>query len=213
MSRFVKDIALFLAGVPLLLGRTGDSLAAAVPVTSDDASAVPLRPLNLDGANLFAGHRSHSSHSSHSSHASHSSHYSGSSGSYREPSTPPSSSSGDSFAPTTPADSATRYDNSVQPAQPRQRKSNGVGSSLSPAASSPSATEAPPLSNPEKRRLQVMRVQIALRQLGLYGGVVDGELNADTKLGLQYFQNLKGLPRSGQMTTPTLNALGVPAVE
>ncbi|MBG6082537.1 His-Xaa-Ser repeat protein HxsA [Rubrivivax gelatinosus] len=211
MSRFVKDIALFLAGVPLLLGRTGDSLAAAVPVTSDDASTVPLRPLNLEGANLFAGHRSHSSHSSHSSHASHSSHYSGSSGSYREPSTP-SSSSGDSFAPTTPADTGTRYDNSVQPAQPRERKSAGSGSSLAPATP-PTKTETPALSNPEKRRLQVMRVQIALRQLGLYGGVVDGELNADTRLGLQYFQNLKGLPRSGQMTTPTLNALGVPAVE
>ncbi|WP_200232387.1 peptidoglycan-binding domain-containing protein, partial [Rubrivivax gelatinosus] len=65
----------------------------------------------------------------------------------------------------------------------------------------------------EKRRLQVMRVQIALRQLGLYNGTVDGQLNADTKLGLEFFQNLKGLPQSGQMTTPTLNALGVPAVE
>ena len=56
-----------------------------------------------------------------------------------------------------------------------------------------------------------MRVQIALTSLGLYNGRIDGVLNEDTKLGLQFFQDLKGLPKSGMMTTPTLNALGVPA--
>ncbi len=64
----------------------------------------------------------------------------------------------------------------------------------------------------KKRRLQIMRVQIALTSLGLYNGRVDGVMNADTKTGLEFFQDLKGMPKSGQMTTPTLNALGVSAV-
>ncbi len=57
-----------------------------------------------------------------------------------------------------------------------------------------------------------MRVQIALASLGLYNGRVDGTMNAETRLGLELFQDLKGLPKTGLMTTPTLNALGVPAV-
>ncbi|KQV53604.1 peptidoglycan-binding protein [Pelomonas sp. Root1217] len=56
-----------------------------------------------------------------------------------------------------------------------------------------------------------MRVQIALTRLGLYSSQVDGVLNAETQEALKHFQQLKGLPRSGTMTTPTLNALGVPA--
>ena len=57
-----------------------------------------------------------------------------------------------------------------------------------------------------------MRVQLALTSLGLYNGGIDGTMNADTKTGLEFFQDLKGLPKTGLMTTPTLNALGVPAV-
>ena len=56
-----------------------------------------------------------------------------------------------------------------------------------------------------------MRVQIALTGLGLYNGAIDGTMNAETKRGLEFFQDLKGLPKSGLMTTHTLNALGVPA--
>jgi His-Xaa-Ser repeat protein HxsA len=78
-----------------------------------------------------------------------------------------------------------------------------------PAVAAPSQ---PVLSLDQKRRLQIMRVQIALTSLGLYNGGVDGTLNEDTKLGLQFFQDLKGLPKTGTMSTPTLNALGVPAV-
>jgi His-Xaa-Ser repeat protein HxsA len=68
---------------------------------------------------------------------------------------------------------------------------------------------APPLTNAEKLKLQVMRVQIKLTTLGLYQGKVDGALNEQTKASLRQFQLLKRLPESGLMTTPTLNALGV----
>ncbi len=65
----------------------------------------------------------------------------------------------------------------------------------------------------EKRRLQIMRVQIALTSLGLYSGSVSGELTNETKEAIKRIQIVKGLPDTGQMTTETLNALGVPAVQ
>jgi His-Xaa-Ser repeat protein HxsA len=71
----------------------------------------------------------------------------------------------------------------------------------------------PSLSIDEKRQLQVMRVQIRLLSLGLYDGQANGVLDAKTKDSLKLFQNLKHLPETGLMTTPTLNALGVPAVD
>lgn len=56
-----------------------------------------------------------------------------------------------------------------------------------------------------------MRVQIRLTSLGLYDGRIDGTRNAETALALKRFQIVKGLPDTGLMSTPTLNALGVPA--
>lgn len=75
------------------------------------------------------------------------------------------------------------------------------------------AAAAPALSLGEKRKLQIMRVQIALTSLGLYSGRISGELTDETKDALKRIQIVKGLPESGQMTTETLNALGVPAVQ
>jgi peptidoglycan hydrolase-like protein with peptidoglycan-binding domain len=57
-----------------------------------------------------------------------------------------------------------------------------------------------------------MRVQIKLRGLGLYNEQVDGVMNEGTRQALRYFQDLKGLQKTGTMTTPTLNAMGIPAV-
>lgn len=58
-----------------------------------------------------------------------------------------------------------------------------------------------------------MRVQIALTSLGLYSDRIDGVLNAATKGSISRFQIVKGLKPTGLMTTETLNALGVPAVQ
>ena len=65
----------------------------------------------------------------------------------------------------------------------------------------------------EKRQLQVMRVQIALTSLGLYSGHITGELDADTKEAIKRVQVVKGIEPTGLMSTETLNALGVPAVQ
>lgn len=81
---------------------------------------------------------------------------------------------------------------------------------MTPAAASP---RKPTLSHAEKLKLQVMRTQIALTSLGLHKGTISGELDEATKESLKHFQILKGLQANGLMTTGTLNALGVPAVQ
>jgi His-Xaa-Ser repeat protein HxsA len=68
------------------------------------------------------------------------------------------------------------------------------------------------MSRSEKLKLQIMFVQIKLLTLQLYNGAVDGVLNAKTRSALKLFQKVKDLPETGTMTTPTLNALGVPSV-
>ena len=70
----------------------------------------------------------------------------------------------------------------------------------------------PALTNPEKLKLQIMRVQIRLTSLGLYEGRIDGVMNDPTRIALERFQDIKGLPHSGLMTTPTMNALGITTV-
>ncbi|KRC20126.1 peptidoglycan-binding protein [Acidovorax sp. Root217] len=56
-----------------------------------------------------------------------------------------------------------------------------------------------------------MRVQIKLRSLGLYEGPIDGVMSSSVQEALRYFQDLKGLPKTGTMSTATLNAMGIPA--
>ena len=187
MKRFKTSLALFLTGIPLV-----SSKAQALPVDADpthnmdNLKPVPLRPLNLPGDNQFAAHRSHSSHSSHASHR---------------------SSSGGGSTYSTPRSST------VQPlygTESNQPTNPGRPALVSP---SPGQQSTPVLSTAEKRRLQIMRVQIALTTLGLYNDNVDGVLGDKTKQALKQFQTLKGFEPTGLMTTDTLNALGVPAVQ
>lgn len=217
MSRFVRALALFVASAPLLSGKAkgveGPGPSATPGPTPEPVS---LRPLNFERDNLFAGHRSHSSHRSH---ASHSSHYSGSSGgSYVSPAPPPPP----AYVPTPvapPSPAAPPVGNSFAPSTapqaPRPVPQRPGASAPHGAASIPSALAddpAPQLTRSEKLRLQVLRVQLALKRHGLYDGPLDGVFNQDTRLGLAHFQTVKNIPATGVMTTPTLNALGVPAV-
>ncbi|MCY1308168.1 His-Xaa-Ser repeat protein HxsA [compost metagenome] len=57
-----------------------------------------------------------------------------------------------------------------------------------------------------------MRVQLKLASLQLYTGIIDGAMGAGTVAALKHFQRLKSLPANGLMTTETLNALGIAAV-
>lgn len=65
------------------------------------------------------------------------------------------------------------------------------------------------LTETERLRLQLMQVQIRLSSLDLYDGPIDGIMSPDTVTGVRYFQTLKGMRDSGQLTAGTLSALGI----
>jgi len=191
-----KPLQSFLAGMSLFALRSNAAVPPSVPLPAPEpVDPVQLRSLNSPGENLFAGHRSHSSHSSHRS---------SSGGGYAAPSPSPSPrqavppSSAQQLAP------PSNYQ-SVDPGRPAavSPKPGDVGVAPAPTA----------LNLAEKRRLQIMRVQIALTSLGVFAGAVNGVLDNETKEAIKRFQLVKGMPETGLMTTETLNGLGVPAVQ
>jgi His-Xaa-Ser repeat protein HxsA len=197
MKAFKTSLLLFLSSLQTPI-HSAISDAKPVGASSDPPQEpVSLRPLNSDLDNKFAGHRSHSSHRSHRSHRS------SSGGSYSAP------------AESTPAPAYSAPPASSPPAGARGLTSSGTVGSTSPATNS-SATkvkDASTLNLEEKKKLQVMRVQIALSTLGLYAGQIDGVIGAGTQEALKRFQRLKNINPDGSMSTQTLNALNVPAVQ
>ena len=212
MSKFIKNLSLFLAGVPLLVVKTGHGTVLKDEVAPQpllEPGPVPLRPLNADIDNLFAGHRSHSSHRSHTSH------YSGSGGGYYYTPPPPAPAPKPYYPALPPAPTpAPAFAPSVSPL-PTGKKSttNSAANKLIDPASTSAGLEPEQVSltDNEKLRLQIMRVQIKLKSLGLYEGAINGVRDDPTVLALQHFQVLKGLPEDGLMSTATINALGIPA--
>jgi His-Xaa-Ser repeat protein HxsA len=209
MSKFVKSLSLFVAGLQLISSKASNTPTTNIERTDSNLKPVSLRPLNYNFDNLFAGH---SSHSSHRSHASHASHYSGSGG-YSAPyvATPTPSRISE---PTGPV--------SVSPPQITNEKSLPANSSSSnstdmvplnvPAEFGANRTSGVEMTHTEKLRLQVIRVQVRLNSLGLYNGKISGQFDGETRAALRLFQQVKNLPMNGLMTTPTMNALSIPAV-
>lgn len=194
LENFKKSILFFLSSLPLLGGKAsadspGIQVGATVP---DPDESVSLRPLNFPSDNLFAGHRSHSSHASHRS---------GSGGGYY--STPPP-------VQRQPPSGAPGQGQRLMEPGTAQPTDPGRAAPVSPVPGKPAQ---PSLSTAEKRTLQIMRVQLALTTLGLYSGPVNGVLDDSTQKAISHFQTVKGLETDGRMTTETLNALGVPAVQ
>lgn len=216
MKKFKPLAQWVVASLSMFSLRSEAALPQDLLSSSGPLEPVGLRPLNSPADNLFARHSSHSSHSSHRS-------GSGGSSTYSAPApapapapsaapryfTPtPSSPPASSFTPQpiyTPAPSA-------EPSQRYQPVDPGR-----PAAVSPQTIRitpiSPTLSSAEKLRLQVMRVQLALLQLGVYDGEINGVLDSSTKESLKRFQIVKGYQPNGLMSTETLNALGVPAAQ
>lgn len=209
MNKFVRSLALFLAGVPLLASK---STQAATPgeVLQDtlrELGAVSLRPLNLAAENRFAGHRSHSSHSSHASHASH---YSGSGGGYAAPPAPTAPPTPSYLAPTpAPAPAPARANRFM----PLEGATGASAADTGRHSATPGSEPPVELTRGEALKLQITRVQIKLHMLGLYEGPIDGIRSPATIAALKQFQMVKGLPQDGLMSTPTLNALGIRAVQ
>jgi len=69
------------------------------------------------------------------------------------------------------------------------------------------------LTETERLRLQIMQVQLKLTGLGLYEGPINGMMNPELVEGVRYFQTLKGMSNSGLLTTGTLTALDIRAID
>jgi His-Xaa-Ser repeat protein HxsA len=205
MKDFKTSLLLLLSSIPLIGGKVtatvpaGKEEAILPPKTGDEP--VRLRPLNLPFENKFAAHRSHSSHASHRS---------SSGGGYTpapqpQPQAPkPGTPSGSSGVAPTPPGPGVVGPGTAQPTDPGR---------AAPVSPKPAPPAPPTLTTAEKLTLQIMRVQIALTTLGLLDGEVTGKLDTNTQEAVKRFQRLKGLEANGRMTTDTLNALGVPAVQ
>ena len=204
----LRPLQLFMASIPLWTFRSNAAMPPPLPAPAPEPQdPVKLRALNLPGENLFAAHRSHSSHGSHRS---------SSGGGYSAPSPSPAPYVSPAPAPrAAPAPYVPpAQPQRLMPSEPNQPVDPGRPSTVSPKPAAGTATPAAPaLSLTEKRRLQIMRVQIALTSLGLYTGPIKGDLTEETKDSIKRIQIIKGLPETGLMTTETLNALGVPAVQ
>lgn len=69
-----------------------------------------------------------------------------------------------------------------------------------------------PIPMPPPETLQpasVRTVQAQMRRLGFYPGTVDGVWGASTESAVERFQQARGLPPNGQLTTATLTAMGL----
>ena len=123
-------------------------------------------------------------HSSHASHGSHGSHRSSSGGTSRPKIyNPPSA------------------DPRGQPKKPQYSK---------PVPKSPSPKEER-LSDKEKKFIIIMRVQLALKLLGLYDYKIDGLLGPSTRESIRKYRLIKDLPAGQIIDSKLLNSLGVPA--
>ena len=218
MSRFIKTLTLFLAGLQLMPAKaSSEQPAPSTLKNDDDLKGITLQPLNGRFDNLFAGHRSHSSHRSHSNHSSHYSGSSGSSSSYTSSSAIATPSPTPSPPPSAAPSSSTSASGSWVPPGGGPIPASALTPNLLPQESDlkdrARGETASPMSRAEKLHLQVFRVQIKLNTLGLFQGRISGTLDEETKTALRMFQSVKGLPENGLMSTATLNALGIPAVK
>lgn len=168
-----------------------------------DIDPVPFStPMQLNGPDQFAGHRSHSSHRSHRSH------YSGSSGTYR---TAPSSAP--PAASPTPSPGATGSPQKVVPL-PSTAPSGAVSPNATPGTSGPAQRAVPPASTApgtatDQGLLVAMRAQLELKRLGHYNGAIDGIVGPDTQNSLRRFQQSQNLTQSGVLDNATLGKLGI----
>ncbi|HEV2707643.1 MAG TPA: peptidoglycan-binding domain-containing protein [Pyrinomonadaceae bacterium] len=64
-----------------------------------------------------------------------------------------------------------------------------------------------PIFRPTKE--QIKQAQTMLKQRGLYGGDVNGKLDADTRAGLKKYQEGEGLKATGTLNRATLEKMNI----
>ncbi len=150
-----------------------------------DDDHIIISKLNHSVSNLLAAHRSHRSHSSHSSHRS------SAGGGYSTPRT------------YTPPSTYT----------PPAKKADPLGQTARPKSSYPSVIKesdlVKSLTDKDKRKNIIMRMQLALQFEGLYSGTIDGVMGERTRNAVKAYKKQNGVTSDGVMDAETLNALGI----
>ena len=168
------------------------SLFAGFTALSSQVSASEIKPQTIDdkfsfldeveSANLNTGEMPLylANHRSHSSHASHGSHRS-SAGSVRPsyPSTPPS----------VPLEQPARPKASIPSSE--QLKFNQI------------------MSDKEKRKNIILRVQLTLSAMGYYKGDLNGVMDNSTRAAINDYRKIKSLPILDKLDLKVLNSLGI----
>lgn len=177
--------SLLAAGLVPALSSAEESTVAQIEKT-DDMSKIVLS-ISDEHEYILAGHRSHSSHGSHRSHRS------SSSRSYSRPAPIPPA------APAPSDSTGSRNENSTPPSSvlPQSHGTLEKGKILP--------------GNSHKFRKIVLRVQLALDDLGYDVGPINGELDATTVSALHKYQEDKNMIPSGKITQEVLDSLGIVA--
>lgn len=153
--------------------------------------SLALSPLNAESPIYIAGHRSHSSHRSHRSHSSHRSSAGG--GYYRAPA-----------APAPKPVIATPEPTQQYQAQPASTQL----STASPQKNTASIiTEN--MTDVEKRKRLITRIQISLYTLGYYNGAFDGIMGPLMRDSIQKYRTDYLLPQKDVIDVELLNSLGI----
>ena len=181
----------FTSLVKLFTGFTALGVSASDDVTIVDNTTkfafldeVETAPLNTGDLPIYlAQHRSHSSHASHSSHRS------SSGGGYKAPSKPKPKS-----VPATPVYS----DPLGQPSRPQTTipKSEELNFKVV-------------MSDKEKRKNIILRVQLTLSALNLYDGALDGVMGKATRDAVNVYRMNVGQQVKEKLDIKLLNALGI----
>jgi peptidoglycan hydrolase-like protein with peptidoglycan-binding domain len=96
--------------------------------------------------------------------------------------------------------------------QLNQATAQSLGLDLASVLGTQQAASPPPLPAAENLRASSVRtIQSRLHALGFYSGSVDGVWGQSTQTAIQQFQQGRGLPPNGQLSTATLAALGIPS--
>ncbi len=177
--------SLLAAGLVPALSSAEESTVTQIEKT-DDISKIILS-ISDEHEYILAGHRSHSSHGSHRSHRS------SSSRSYSNPGTTPREATEPSGI------TGSRNETSTPPSSvlPQSHGTLEKGKVLP--------------GNSHKFRKIVLRIQLALDDLGYDVGPINGELNATTVSALYKYQKKKNLVPSGKITQEVLDSLGIVA--
>ena len=177
--------SLLAAGLVPALASAEEATMTQIKKT-DDLSKIILS-ISDEHEYILAGHRSHSSHGSHRSHRS------SSSRSYSSPTPMPRE------VPESSDITGSRNETSTPPSSvlPQSHGTLEKGKVLP--------------GNSYKFRKIVLRVQLALDDLGYEVGPIDGELNATTVSALHKYQRDKNMIHSGKITQQVLNSLGIVA--